>query len=475
MGEVAGADVSALAATLLGLSSGELLGSDVEAAQAVVAAAQRVINAVSAVQLLGIEAWSRRAGEEIAADRARWQAVNPGRGYPGPADEHEFMDADLAPVLRVAPRTAQRTYDTARTVCALLPGTLAAMRAGDLEPYRATAIAQEVPRLRPEICTRVEAALFPAVLGLPTARVRAATRRAVAAADPEEVARRAERARADRYVLVRPGPDPGMSEWVSAQPAAAAAAAWAAVDELAHGYVADGEHRSLDQARADAMIDLILGQATITTTLTLTLPATLDPHRCDTPPTCGRRRDDAATATHAPGGTGGPDATGHCCCGGGGASSGAGRLLVRLPRIGIEVPRAGLIPSTDLAVLLTDPDTRIRPALHDPATGTLTDLATRTYRPHTATATFVRTRDGTCRFPGCATPATRSHLDHITPHARGGPTHPTNLITLCQRHHRLKHHGGWTLTMTPTGTATWTNGIGQQYLTHPTDHRHTAA
>jgi hypothetical protein len=36
------------------------------------------------------------------------------------------------------------------------------------------------------------------------------------------------------------------------------AAAWAAVDELAHSYVADGEHRSLDQARADAMIDLIL-------------------------------------------------------------------------------------------------------------------------------------------------------------------------------------------------------------------------
>jgi hypothetical protein len=49
------------------------------------------------------------------------------------------------------------------------------------------------------------------------------------------------------------------------------------------------------------------------------------------------------------------------------------------------------------------------------------------------------------------------------------------LITLCQRHHRLKHHGGWTLTMTPTGTAAWTNGIGQHYLTDPTDHRHTAA
>jgi hypothetical protein len=29
--------------------------------------------------------------------------------------------------------------------------------------------------------------------------------------------------------------------------------------------------------------------------------------------------------------------------------------------------------------------------------------------------------------------------------------------------------------MTSIGTATWTNGIGQHYLTHPHDHRHTAA
>ena len=122
--------------------------------------------------------------------------------------------AELAPVLHVAPRTAQRTYETARTVCAVLPATWAAMRAGDLEPYRAEAIAQEVPRLRPEVCAEVEAALFPAVLGLPTARVRAATRRAVAVADPDEVAERAPAGPGGRFVLVRPGLDPGMSEWV---------------------------------------------------------------------------------------------------------------------------------------------------------------------------------------------------------------------------------------------------------------------
>ena len=217
--EVAAGDLAGLAAALLGLSARDVLGGDLASAQAVVAATQRVLNAVSAVQVLGIEAWARRTGEGIAADRAAWGAAHPGRAYPGPRDEHEFMDCELAPVLHVAPRTAQRAYEMARTVCGVLPATWAAMRAGDLEPARAEAIAQEVPRLRPEVCARVEAALFPAVLGLPTARVRAAARRAVAVADPDEVAERAARARAARFVLVRPGVDPGMCEWVAAQPA----------------------------------------------------------------------------------------------------------------------------------------------------------------------------------------------------------------------------------------------------------------
>ena len=74
-------------------------------------------------------------------------------------------------------------------------------------------------------------------------------------------------------------------------PAETAAAAWAAVDELAHGYVADGEHRSLDQARADAMIDLILGQATITTTLDPDHARHHRPHRATDPPGADRPGD----------------------------------------------------------------------------------------------------------------------------------------------------------------------------------------
>ena len=331
------------------------------------------------------------------------------------------------------------------------------------------------------------------MLGLPTARVRAAARRAVAVADPDEVVERAERARAGRFVLVRPGLDPGMSEWVAAQPAEVSAAAWAAVEELAHAYVADGEHRCLDQARADAMIDLILGQATITTTLDLSIPLSALPGsrrwhrparrrgRRPRPPrrrrhrrSQRRRRPDPGTSSARAAAAGVRRGAG-CSCGGCSCGGGPGGVVLQLPRVGIEAARVGLIPTEALTRLLTDPDTRFRAVLHDPDTGGLLAVDARVYRPGEATARFVRRRDGTCRFPGCATPADRSDIDHVTTFATGGDTSPPNLITLCRRHHRLKHHGGWTLTMTPTGIATWTNGIGQQYQTHPLDHRHLAA
>ena len=156
-------------------------------------------------------------------------------------------------------------------------------------------------------------------------------------------------------------------------------------------------------------------------------------------------------------------------------SRGLAEVVLQLPRVGIEAARVGLIPTEALTRLVTDPDTRFRaraarPRHRRPARRRRPGLP-----PNEATARFVRRRDGTCRFPGCATPAARADLDHVTTFATGGDTNPPNLITLCRRHHRLKHHGGWTLTMTPTGHATWTNGIGQRYQTHPLDHRHLAA
>ncbi len=51
-------------------------------------------------------------------------------------------------------------------------------------------------------------------------------------------------------------------------------------------------------------------------------------------------------------------------------------------------------------------------------------------------------RDGGCRFPGC----THTHFvdgHHILHWADGGETSLDNLVTLCRRHHRLVHEGGF--------------------------------
>ena len=226
------------------------------------------------------------------------------------------------------------------------------------------------------------------------------------------------------------------------------------------------------------MIDLILGQATITTTLDLSIPLTA-PCPTHRPAGCRRRRRHRpAPALHRPA----PvlvrrrvPARSGCSCGGTHSAGGRQRWCCSCRGSESRSARIGLLDHRALAELLTDPDTRFRAVLHDPDTGALLAVDTRTYRPGRPTPGSSAAATAACRFPGCATPADRSDIDHVTTFATGGPTDRTNLITLCRRHHRLKHHGGWTLTMTPTGVATWTNGIGQRYLTHPLDHRHLAA
>jgi hypothetical protein len=56
----------------------------------------------------------------------------------------------------------------------------------------------------------------------------------------------------------------------------------------------------------------------------------------------------------------------------------------------------------------------------------------------------LRSRDRTCRFPGCGQ---RRHVDahHIRHWIDGGPTSIDNLVTLCRHHHRLVHEGGFTI------------------------------
>ena len=63
----------------------------------------------------------------------------------------------------------------------------------------------------------------------------------------------------------------------------------------------------------------------------------------------------------------------------------------------------------------------------------------------------VLTRDGGCRWPGCTN---RRWVDvhHVVFWADGGKTALDNLVTMCRRHHRLVHEGGYRLAMARPGT-----------------------
>jgi hypothetical protein len=69
----------------------------------------------------------------------------------------------------------------------------------------------------------------------------------------------------------------------------------------------------------------------------------------------------------------------------------------------------------------------------------------RVFTPHQRRA--IAARDGGCIIPGCRVPAHWCEVHHVQEHARGGPTHTGNGVTLCWHHHRTLDTSGWHIRM----------------------------
>ncbi len=89
------------------------------------------------------------------------------------------------------------------------------------------------------------------------------------------------------------------------------------------------------------------------------------------------------------------------------------------------------------------------------------------YVPSAKLAAFVRSRDVTCRAPGCDHPAFDCDVDHTIAYHDGGWTHASNLKALCRKHHLLKTFGGWRDKQLPDGTVIWLLPDGHTYVTMP--------
>ena len=399
---------------------------------------QRLVNAASAVQMVALAGIAAR--DEVQGPDGAWGGVDRGVGHVS-----EFASVTVAPMLGLTPRGAQDRVQTAAALVSRLPGTLAAMAAGHLDGWRASIIVAETAETTAAGCEQVEAVILPRVCGETGGQVRARTRRALTLVDSEAVRLRAAKARLERSVRVWPSHVIGLSEWVAVLPAHESALCKSAVDDHACVLRREDPDLSVDQARADALVDLILARVQVSTTVHLTMPV----------------------QAVAGGAAGAGPADGQ-----GVPPEGMGASGRQAAAIGSEVPGVGVIPSEIVAGICASFDTRIKRVLLDEVSGTTVETGAKGYAPPAAVGRFVRHRDGHCRAPGCAREARFCDLDHVIPWP-SGPTDPTNLLTLCRRHHRMKHQTRWSVVMDAGGTATWTDPFGQEFITHPVNHHDT--
>jgi hypothetical protein len=138
--------------------------------------------------------------------------------------------------------------------------------------------------------------------------------------------------------------------------------------------------------------------------------------------------------------------------------------------------RTGTMPTvampTGTIATIAVPPVAMRTVACDRRSGARVDpddgLATTAYRPGPALTALVRSRDGRCRFPGCAVAARFCDLDHARPWP-AGPTSAANLMCLCRRHHRIKQSPGWSVRLAADATAAWTDPTGRVRTTRALD------
>jgi Domain of unknown function (DUF222) len=357
--------------------------------------------------------WLRRFGE-----RESWCT-----------DTQEAITAEIAAALTITQGLATSYLEYSRAMRLRLPRVGAVLVAGDMDYRTFQTIVYRTDLITdPDVLAAVDASLAAKVArwrGVTQGRIGGYVDQVVARADSDAVRRRRER-RGDRELSIWGDAD-GLTEIFGRLLTTDAHAVDARLDALAATVCAD-DPRTRNQRRADAMGALVMGA---------------DRLSCR----CGHTRCPAAT---------GPVPSPVVIH----VIADEATLDGSASTPGSMIGSDALLPAELIADLAKS--ARLRPLIH-PADAS----PERGYTPSRALADFVRCRDLTCRFPGCDKPAVRCDLDHTIPHRDGGPTHASNLKSLCRLHHLIKTFWGWHDQQLPDGTIIWTSPSGQTYVTTP--------
>lgn len=426
------------------------------------------------------------AGYDPEVDEERNYAV---------VDPQEIASSEIVAAYGVHIHRARAILCLALDLVRNFPAIIDAMESGRLDERTAEILAKQMRRVDASVRDAVQKAVVEWLLGALSSGQRpgrsailAKVDRIIEEYDPEGVLYRRREALKNRYVNVKRSAD-GMSslhanlastdaeaifgalqaaarERMDAEKEALAEA----VDRLGADNVDFVAGRTMDQHRADALVDTFIQPAT---------SSDADGKGNAGADTGSASDSDADTGT----GTGTDTDTN-------GARPGAGnrRPPVRPTRLRphitvltglgpdgepeVYLPRGGEATIDTLIALLTR-SVGATISVPDPETGsTDSPLTSHRYRIGPDMARRIRLRDGTCRHPGCSVPAESCDIDHVRPFDHtspdsGGLTVESNLMCLCRSHHRLKTFRGWRYKLSRDGTLTVTTDTGHTLTTSP--------
>ena len=338
--------------------------------------------------------------------------------------------SEVALARRCSPGQADRHVGAARALVHELPGTLAALTAGEISEWRATIVVRETACLSPQHRREADRRLAGVLGSLGDRALAAAAHRACVDLDQESVVERRRRAAASRHVSVRPAPD-GMA-WLSILgpmvDVVGAHVALRAVEQARHVATGDpqvdagraADERGRGAWMADTALELLSGRAEG------------QPQPVEVALVMSESLDEA------------------------------------------EVPGSGPLPGSMarehlLRLCDTDTVTWLRRLWVAPGRGDLVAMDSSRRLFHGGLRRFVELRDQVCRVPWCDAPV--AQVDHVHSAASGGATSAGNGLGVCQRHNLDKEAPGWRAQVVSTGLDPG-GGAHEVVITTPTGSDH---
>ena len=341
---------------------------------------------------------------------------------------------ELAAAMRITEHAAGDLMGLAEALVHRYPSALRALADARLTERHAQILVAGMDELEPQLRGDVFDRALESAEAEPVGQFRRSLRNLIESARVVTLTERHEAALAQRRVFVEPVGD-GMAWTHLLGPAVEAYAAFGRVTAIAKTIRAgEGETRTMDQIRADAMADLLIDGTTtahpaeaagIRATVVVTVPALSLMQGTDA---------DVAASGAEP----------------------------------ASVEGVGPVPIARARELCGGDAGWMRVLTH-PETGMVISVGRTQYAPPASLKRLVKWRADRCMAPGCAMPASRCEIDHTIAWEHGGDTALANLAPLCRGHHKVKHHGGWQLTQIAGsgGAVLWTSPAGRRYTVTP--------